>query len=48
MPADWYFMSIEADTGNNIESRWSMERLRGWTGEGARPAPAAPAQAPPA
>ena len=46
--ADWYFMSIEADTGNNIESRWSMERLRGWTGEGARPAPAAPAQAPPA
>jgi hypothetical protein len=46
--ADWYFMSVEADTGNNIESRWSMERLRAWAGEGPRPERGAPSQAPPA
>jgi hypothetical protein len=49
--ADWYFMSVESDTGNNIESRWSLERLRAWSGEGARPGavPALPpTQAPPA
>ena len=28
--ADWYFMSVECDTGNNIESRWAMKRLRQW------------------
>ena len=33
--ADWYFMSVEADTGNNIESRWALRRLKTWA-EGAR------------
>jgi hypothetical protein len=28
--ADWYFMSVESDTGDNLESRWAMERLRAW------------------
>lgn len=45
--ADWYFMSVEADTGDNIESRWSLRRLRSWAEE-ARPRSAAPAAPPPA
>jgi len=36
--ADWYFMSVESDTGNNIESRWALRRLRNWT-DRAQPRP---------
>lgn len=45
--ADWYFMSVESDTGNNIESRWALRRLKTWTDQ-ARPRVAAAGPAPPA
>jgi hypothetical protein len=46
--ADWYFMSVESDTGNNVESRWAMGRLREWAGQKGRGAPTpAQAQSPP-
>ncbi len=43
--ADWYFLSVESDTGNNIESRWASRRLRLWMGE---PEAGAAVPAPPA
>ena len=46
--ADWYLMSVESGTGNNIESRWAMQRLRLWTDEGRSHDRVAPAQPPPA
>ena len=41
--ADWYFMSVESDTGNNIESRWALRRLRNWA-DRAQPRPDAAAR----
>jgi tetratricopeptide (TPR) repeat protein len=46
--ADWYLMSVESGAGNNIESRWAMQRLRLWTDEGRPRDRVAPAQPPPA